>query len=464
MSHTKVPPHSIEAEMAVLGAMLIEKDVISTVTEIIQAKHFYSEIHRRIFESITDLYNRNQPVDIVTLSDELKKNNKLEELGGQKYLSDLMEKVSTAAHTQAYAQLVKEKALLRELIRVSTSVIEKSFDNSDEVENILDYAQEQIIEVAQTSTDHGFSSAQDLAHEVLERLEKAHGEKSNVTGVPTGFTRFDDMTSGLQKSDLIILAARPSQGKTAMALNMAYHAAVDDTSKPQVPVAIFSLEMDKHAIFQRMLCSAAGADLGKVRKGYFPREVWTDLTRFSGKLAAAPLWIDDTPGLNILDIRARTRKLQSQLKNQNKTLGLIIIDYLQLIRGTGRLESRQQEVSEISRLLKDLARSLKVPVLALSQLNRRSEDKGREGNRPQLSDLRESGSLEQDADVVALIHRPEYYNREDPTLKNKASIILAKQRNGPVGEVELYFRPELTRFENPQMPGTEIIAEEEAML
>ncbi len=446
--------------MAVLGAMLIEKEVIGTVTEILQPKHFYSDIHRRIYEAITDLYNRNQPVDIVTLSEVLKKNNKLEELGGQKYLSDLMEKVSTAAHTQAYAQLVKEKSLLRDLIRVSTSVIEKSFGNSEEVEDILDYAQEQIISVAETSTDHGFSSAQDLAHEVLERLEKAHGEKSNITGVPTGFHRLDDMTAGLQKSDLIILAARPSQGKTAMALNMAYHAAVDDTSKPQIPVAIFSLEMDKHAIFQRMLCAAAGADLAKVRKGFFPREVWSDLTRFSAKIAGAPLWIDDSPGLNILDIRARVRKLQSQLKAQNKTLGLIIIDYLQLIRGTGRLESRQQEVSEISRLLKDLARSMKVPVLALSQLNRKSMDQARAGNRPQLSDLRESGSLEQDADVVGLIHREETYKQDDPTLKNQATLIIAKQRNGPVGDVPLYFRPELTRFENPQMPGVETFAEE----
>jgi replicative DNA helicase len=464
MTYVKVPPQSIEAEMAVLGAMLIEKDAIGTVMEVLQAKHFYSDVHRRIFESITDLYNRNQPVDIVTLSDELKKNNKLEGLGGQAYLSDLMEKVSTAAHTQAYAQLVKEKAMLRDLIRVSTGVIEKSFENSEDAAKILDYAQEQIIDVAQNSTDHGFSSAHVLAQEVIERLEKAHGDNSSVTGVPTGFRRFDEMTSGLQKSDLIILAARPSQGKTAMALNMAYHAAVDDTGKPQIPVAIFSLEMDKYAIFQRMLCAAAGANLHSIRKGFFPREVWTDLTRFSAKIAGAPLWIDDSSSLNILDIRSRVRKLQSQLKNQNKTLGLIIIDYIQLIRGTGRMESRQQEVSEISRLLKDLARSLKVPVLALSQLNRRSEDKGREGNRPQLSDLRESGSLEQDADVVALIHRPEYYNREDPTLKNKASIIIAKQRNGPVGEVELYFRSELTRFENPQMPGTEVIAEEEAIL
>ncbi|MEI7482130.1 MAG: replicative DNA helicase [Elusimicrobiota bacterium] len=460
MTYAKVSPHSIEAEMAVLGAMLIEKEVIGTVTEIIQPKHFYSDIHRRIYEAITDLYNRNQPVDIVTLSEVLKKNNKLEELGGQKYLSDLMEKVSTAAHTQAYAQLVKEKSLLRDLIRVSTSVIEKSFENSEEVEDILDYAQEQIISVAETNTDHGFSSAQDLAHEVLERLEKAHGEKSNVTGVPTGFHRLDDMTAGFQKSDLIILAARPSQGKTAMALNMAYHAAVDDTSKPQIPVAIFSLEMDKHAIFQRMLCAAAGADLAKVRKGFFPREVWSDLTRFSAKIAAAPLWIDDSPGLNILDIRARIRKLQSQLKAQNKTLGLIIIDYLQLIRGTGRLESRQQEVSEISRLLKDLARSMKVPVLALSQLNRKNMDQARAGNRPQLSDLRESGSLEQDADVVGLIYREETYKQDDPTLKNQATLIIAKQRNGPVGDVPLYFRPELTRFENPQMPGVDTFAEE----
>jgi len=450
--------------MAVLGAMLIEKDVISTVTEIIQPKYFYSDSHRKIYEAITDLYNRSQPVDIVTLSDELKKNNKLEELGGQRYLSDLMEKVSTAAHTQAYAQLVKEKALLRELIRVSTSVIEKSFENTDEVEKILDYAQEQILDVAQTNTDHGFYSAHDLAHEALERLEKAHGAHNNITGVPTGFHKLDDMTAGLQKSDLIILAARPSQGKTAMALNMAYHAAVDDTSKPQIPVAIFSLEMDKHAIFQRMLCAAAGANLGSIRKGIFPREVWADLTRFSGKLAEAPLWIDDTPGLNILDIRSRTRKLQRQLKSQNKVLGMVIIDYIQLIRGTGRLENRQQEVSEISRLLKDLARSLQVPVLALSQLNRRSEDKGRVDNKPQLSDLRESGSLEQDADVVALIHRPEYYNREDPNLKNKAELIVAKQRNGPVGTVQLYFRSELTRFENPQMPGTETMVEEEAIL
>lgn len=460
MTYTKVPPHSTEAEMAVLGAMLIDKEMIDAVSEIVQAKHFYSETHRKIFEAVLDLYNRNQPVDIVTLTDELKKNNRLDELGGQKYLADLMEKVTTSAHTQAYARLVKEKALLRELIKVSTNVIEKSFTNDEEVEEILDYAQEQVMQVAQTNTDHGFIPADVLAPEVLHRIEKFHLEQASVTGVPTGFYKFDEMTSGLQPNDLIILAARPSQGKTALALNIAYHAAVEK----KMPVAMFSLEMDRHAIFQRLLCGAARANLFQARRGQFPREIWTDLTRFSSIISESPLWIDDTPGVNILDIRARTRKLISQLKGQNKELKLIIIDYLQLIRGTGRLENRQQEVSEISRLLKDLARSLHVPVMALSQLNRRSEDKAREGNRPQLSDLRESGSLEQDADVVALIHREWYYKKDDPKLESEAKLIIAKQRNGPVGDVDLNFFSKYTRFENPAMPGTEPIAEEAAVL
>ena len=442
--------------MAVLGAMLISKESVETVSEILQAKNFYNESNRRIFEAIGALYSRNQPIDIVTLTEELKRAGSLEDLGGQKYLADLMEKVSTPAHTQAYAQLVKEKAVLRELIRVSTAVIERSFSSPEDVSHQLDYAQEEILSVAQTSTDHGFSSAETLAKEVLERLEKFYGSHSSVTGVPTGFRKFDDMTGGLQKNDLVILAARPSQGKTAMALNMAYHAAVEKN----LPVAVFSLEMDKHAIFQRMLCGAARANLLNVRRGYFPREIWSELTRYSAKISESPLWIDDAPGLNILDIRTRARKLMSQLKNQNKELRLIIIDYLQLIRGTGRIESRQQEVSEISRLLKDLARTLKVPVLALSQLNRRSEDKAREGNRPQLSDLRESGSLEQDADVVALIHREEYYKKDDPTLKGQAKIIIAKQRNGPVGDVDVKFISDYTLFTDPLPPGMEPVPEE----
>ncbi|OGR45317.1 MAG: replicative DNA helicase [Elusimicrobia bacterium GWA2_61_42] len=459
MSYTKVPPNSNEAEMAVLGAMLIEKEVIESVTEILLPKNFYSSVHSKIFEAILDLRARNLPVDVVTLSEELKKAGRLEELGGQKYLSDLMEKVSTSAHTQAYAQIVKEKSVLRDLIRVSTAVVEKSFEGAEEVDRILDYAQEQVLSVAQKNTDHGFSAASDLAKEVLDRIEKYYSNHSAITGVPTGFSRLDDMTGGLQKSDLIILAARPSQGKTAMALNMAYHACVEK----KIPTAFFSLEMNKHSIMQRMICSAARANLSGVRNGRLPREIWPSLTRHTAEVSESPLYIDDSPGLNILEIRNRTRKLMSQLKNEGKTLGLVVIDYLQLIRGAGRSESRQQEVSEISRLLKDLARSMEVPVMALSQLNRRSEDKAREGNRPQLSDLRDSGSIEQDADVVGLIHRPEYYNRADPTLKNKATLIIAKQRNGPVGDVELAFFHEYTKFENPVMTSMDAGVPEEAV-
>jgi replicative DNA helicase len=459
MAYNKVPPNSIEAEMAVLGAMLIEKEVIDSITEILQPKNFYSDVHRRIYEAILDLRARSLPVDVVTLSEELKKAGRLEEMGGQKYLAELMDKVSTAAHTQAYAQIVREKAVLRDLIRVSTSVVEKSFEGSEEVDRILDFAQEQVLGVAQKNTDHGFAAASDLAKEVLDQIEKYYSNHSAVNGVPSGFTRLDDMTGGFQKSDLIILAARPSQGKTAMALNMAYHACVEK----KVPTAFFSLEMNKHSIMQRLICSAARANLGVVRTGRLPREIWPSLTRHAAEVSESPLYIDDSSSLNILEIRNRTRKLMNQLKNENKTLGLVMIDYLQLIRGAGKTESRQQEVSEISRLLKDLARSLEVPVVALSQLNRRSEDKAREGNRPQLSDLRDSGSIEQDADLVCLIHRPEYYNHNDPTLKNKATLIVAKQRNGPVGDVDLAFFYEYTKFENPAMPGIESAVTEEAV-
>ena len=459
MTYHKVPPHSTEAEMAVLGAMLIEKEAIDGILEILQPKHFYSDIHARIYETILELRQRNLPVDVVTLSEELRKTSRLEELGGQKYMAELMEKVSTAAHTNAYANIVREKALLRELIRVSTSIVEKSQEGSEPVDKIMDFAEEQVLSVAQKHTDHGFSPSSVLAGETLNRIEKMYSQHSAVTGVPTGFTRLDDMTGGFQKSDLIIIAARPSMGKTALALNMAYHA----SAEKKVPTAVFSMEMDKHSIMQRLICSAARANLGGVRKGALPREIWPQLTKYSGVVSEAPLYIDDSPGLGILDIRNRTRKLMSQLKNEGKELGLVIIDYLQLIRGTGRSESRQQEVAEISRLLKDLARSLKLPVIALSQLNRRSEDKGRTDNRPQLSDLRDSGSIEQDADFVAMIHREEYYKRDDQTVKNQATIIVAKHRNGPVGDVPLAFFHEYTKFENPAVGVMEPIAEDAAV-
>lgn len=456
MAYNKVPPNSTEAEMAVLGAALIDKDALEGISEVLQPKHFYSDAHSKIYEAILELRQRNQPVDVVTLSEELKKTGRLEELGGQKYLAELMEKVSTAAHTTAYANIVKEKALLRELIRVATTVVEKSFEGAEEVDKIMDFAEQQVLAVAQKNTDHGFAEAATLATETLGRIEKLYAQRSSITGVPTGFTKLDDMTGGFQKSDLIILAARPSMGKTAMALNMAYHACVEK----KMPTAIFSMEMDKHSIMQRLICSAARANLGQVRKGALPRDIWPQLTRFTSVVAEAPLYIDDTSGLNILDIRNRTRKLMSQLRNEGKQLGVVFIDYLQLIRGPGRSENRQQEVAEISRLLKDLARSLEVPVVALSQLNRRSEDKNRESNRPQLSDLRDSGSIEQDADFVGMIHREEYYKREDPTVKNQATLIVAKHRNGPVGDVPLAFFHEYTKFENLSVTAMEPIAEE----
>ncbi|MBI4656776.1 MAG: replicative DNA helicase [Elusimicrobia bacterium] len=454
MTSIKVPPHSTEAEMAVLGAMLIDKDSIQTVSEIISPAHFYEDVNRKIYQAILELDKKGRPVDIVTLVEELKKQERLEDMGGQKYLADLIEKVSTPAHTQSYAQIIKQKAILRDLIKASTKVIESSYANDEEVDAILDNAQKQIIEIAQSHTDHGFSSSENLAHDVLEKIENYYKEHKTVTGVPTGFNKLDELTGGLQKSNLIILAARPSQGKTAMALNVAQHAASKD-----IPVAIFSLEMDKHAVYLRMVCSEAKANLWAVRTGKLERTIWTKLTSSIAKLAKAPIWIDDTPGLTILEIRTRARKIMSQLKRENKQLGLLIIDYLQLIRGHGRQESRQQEVSEISRLLKDLARSLDIPILALSQLNRRTEDRGREGNRPQLSDLRESGSLEQDADAVALIFREWFYKKEDESLKNKAELILAKQRNGPVGTIELRFLEECTSFENPTPQGIERLEE-----
>lgn len=443
----RVPPQAMDAEKAVLGSMLIEREAIEQCHEILEATHFYSNNHRVIFEAIVDLYNRGSAVDMITLSEALRSQQQLDAVGGEVFLSELIEKVSTAAHASHYANMVRQKATLRDLINNATHVVEQCYLQEEEPEKLVDLAQERIFAVSQKQEMKGFVHASSLSQIVMERIEKANLSKQSVTGVPTGFIKFDSMTGGLQKSDFVILGARPSQGKTAIALNMAYHAAVEK----KVPVAIFSLEMGKESIFQRMVCAAAMTDLHQVRTGMFKREKWADLTRELAKLSESSLYIDDTPGITITEIRMRSRRLASELKKQNKELGLIIIDYIQLIRSSGRVESRQQEVSEISRMIKDLARTLNVPVLALAQLNRKSEDSGRtsSGHKPQLSDLRESGSLEQDADVVALLHREGYYDRDNPELQRQASLIIAKQRNGPVGEVELNFLSEFTRFTNP---------------
>ena len=445
----KLPPQAIDAEMAVLGSMLLEADAVERALSILKPEHFYKDNHKKIFTAMKTLADKGQAIDLVTLTEQLKTENLLVQVGGELYLTDLINKVSTAAHIEHYANIVYKKALVRDLIKTSTSLVEECYKEEEEPEKLIDIAQEQIFKLSQKQDLRGFISSKDLAQEVMEMIERAHLDKNPVKGVPTGFSEFDYKTGGLRKSDLIILGARPSQGKTAMALNIAHHACVNC----KVPTAIFSLEMGRHSIYERMLCSAAMARMSDVRNGTFPRSKWQDLTRELARLSDAPMFIDDTPGITITEIRMRARRLANELAKQGQKLGLIVIDYLQLIRSTGRLESRQQEVSEISRMLKELARNLEVPVLALSQLSRKNEDRSRQDNRPQLSDLRESGSIEQDADVVALIHRDAYYKKKEelqatPGLDRKATLIIAKQRNGPTGDIELTFLGEYTLFQN----------------
>ncbi len=456
----KVPPQALDAEMAVLGSMLMEAEAVERALAILKPEHFYKDSHKKIFSAIKNLADKNQAVDLVTLTEEMKTQNLLLQVGGELYLADLINKVSTAAHVEHYANIVHKKFMVRDLIRTATSLVQECYKEEDEPEKLIDIAQEQIFKLSQKQNLKGFVASKDLAVEVMEMIEKAHLDKNPVKGVPTGFSEFDFKTGGFRKSDLIILGARPSQGKTALALNIAHHACVTIG----VPTAIFSLEMGRHSIYERMLCSAAMAEVHLVRNGCFPRSKWKDLTRELARLAEAPLFIDDTPGITITELRMRSRRLANELAKQGKALGLIIIDYLQLIRSSGRSESRQQEVSEISRMLKELARNLEVPVLALSQLSRKNEDKSRQDNKPQLSDLRESGSIEQDADVVALIHRDGYYKRDDEALKRKATLIIAKQRNGPVGDIDLNFISEYTLFTNPAPDPEKIGPAEEGML
>ena len=452
----KLPPQALDAEMAVLGSMMIEQEALERAFNILKAEHFYKSAHQKIYKAMAALSERGQAVDLVTLTEELKKEGFLAEIGGERYLSELMGKVSTAAHVEHYAKMVYDAALVRELINISTATVEECYKNQDEPTSLIDEAQAKLFQLNQKRELKGFVSSKDMSGEVMQMIEKLIVDKNPIKGVPTGFTKFDLKTGGLRKSDLIILAARPSQGKTAMALNIAYHAAVE----ANFPVAIFSLEMNRYSIYQRMVCSAAQADLHQVSTGMFKKERWKELAKEIQKIGKAPLYIDDTPALTITDIRVRARRLASELNKQGKELGLIMIDYMGLIRGSGKkVESRQQEVSEISRMIKELARNLNGPVVALSQLNRKTEDKSRADNRPQLSDLRESGSIEQDADVVALIHREGYYKRDDPTLKTDATLIIAKQRNGPVGDVKLNWYSEYTLFANPAPESVDIPAE-----
>jgi len=454
MSNEKLPPQALDAEMALLGSMMIEQDALERAIGIVRVEHFYKTAHQKIFNAMKTLAGKDQAVDLITLTEELKREGFLAEIGGERYLAELMSKVSTAAHVEHYAKIVYDTAMVRELIKISTTTVENCYKNAEqEPSDLIDDAQAKLFTLNQMQEKQGFVSTKDMALEVMDQIEKLIIAKDPIKGVPTGFNEFDTMTGGLRKGDLIILAARPSQGKTAMALNI-----IQNALDKGHAVAMFSLEMGRYQIYQRMVCTAAQASLHNVSTGMFQKSRWRELASKVQKLGEQPFYVDDTPGITITEIRMRARRLARELQKQDKKLGLIVIDYIGLITsGKAKVESRQQEVSEISRMLKELARTMNVPVLALSQLNRNNE-KGRKDNRPQLSDLRESGSIEQDADVVALIHREYYYTKQED-VKDKALLILAKQRNGPVGDIKLNWYSEYTMFANPALVSDEAAAE-----
>ncbi|MDI6641155.1 MAG: replicative DNA helicase [Elusimicrobiota bacterium] len=438
----KVPPQSIEAEMAVLGSMIIEKEAVAKALEIIDEQHFYRDTHRRIFRIIKRLYLENIPIDTVSIIEELKRENILLDVGGAAYIAQLINTVSTAANVEYYAKAVYEKAILRQLIHAGTQIVEAGYKATDKPEALLDKAEQIIFSIARLRDSQGFSPARDLVQSTLERIESLMTDRKNVTGLSTGFTELDNMTSGLQPSNLIIVAGRPSMGKTSFCMNIVANVAI----RNKLPVGIFSLEMSKDELMFRLICSEAWANAHEVRRGVIAKNKWPSITTAADRIYNAQIYVDDTPNLSALEVRMRARRLVSQLQAEGKKLAVIVIDYLQLLRATEKAESRQQEISEISRALKALSKELQIPVVAVSQLSRKPEERGREG-RPQLSDLRESGALEQDADLVIFIYRPEIYKPDDRELEGKANIIVAKQRNGPTGDIEMMFFKEFTRFE-----------------
>jgi len=430
----RVPPQNLDAEQAVLGALLLDNEALYRVMGLIKPEDFYRQSHGLIYAAILELADRSEPVDLVTLTNHIDSKGQLEEVGGRGCLADLVGGVPTAASVVPYAKIVREKAVLRKLITVATDIVTRGYEASEEVEEFLDYAEKAIFDIAQDKISHPFSKIADVVRDTYAAIEEQFEKKEAVTGLPTGFTDLDRMTSGLQNSDLIIIAGRPSMGKTSLALNIALHA----SRKAKVPVAIFSLEMSKEQLVQRLLCTEARVDSSRLRTGFLSREDWERLTDAAGKLSEIELYIDDTPAVSSLTIRAKARRL-----HREKGLGMIVVDYLQLMRSSGRVESREREISDITMSLKALAKELNIPVVALSQLNRMVEN--RRPPIPQLSDLRESGAIEQDADVIAFIYREELYDRETPN-QGIAEIHLSKQRNGPVGMIRLQFEGAYTRF------------------
>ncbi len=422
--------------------MLIDRDAVARAVEHVNDAMFYREAHRRLFRAMARLFERGEAVDVITLSEELKKTGELDDAGGMEYLAQLVDAVPTAANIEYHARIVREKALLRRLIEASSGIIRDAYDQgARDVEEILDQAEARIFQVAQSHDREGFVWIKEILWPTFEHIERLQENAGGITGVATGFPDLDRMTTGLQKGDLIIVAARPSMGKTSWVMNVAQTAAIEHN----VPVAIFSLEMSKEQLVQRLLCSEGRVDAQKLRRGRLSPEEYQRLAAAAGHLNTAPLWIDDSPGATVLEMRAKARRLKAETD-----LGLLVIDYMQLMSGGGRSESRVQEVSQISRSLKALAREIDVPVVALSQLSRAPEQ--RNDRRPQLSDLRESGSIEQDADLVMFLYRPEYYfgpvDKDGNSLEGQAELIVSKQRNGPTGSVSLFFHKAYTRFDS----------------
>jgi len=438
IQNMRIPPHSIEAEQSVLGSMIMDHDAVIVASEILIASDFYRPDHGQIFAAIMELYTTGNPIDLITIQDKLVQKGVLEQVGGLAYLADLASSVPTSAHIKQYAKIVQEKSTLRRLIKVSSDITAKSFDGDEPLDNIMNFAEKSIFDVLQNKKTEDFTGIDEIVLTSIEKIEEAHKSKGGITGVETGFIDLDQRTAGLQPSDLILVAARPSMGKTAFSLNIIQTAGI----KNKKSVAVFSLEMSKDQLVSRMLCAEAMIDSQKARTGMLEKDDWDRIAQSIPNITNSRIYIDDTPGINVMDMRAKCRRLKME-----KGLDLIMIDYLQLMSGVGDGSSRQQEISDISRSLKALAREMNAPVIALSQLSRACEQ--RQDHRPMLSDLRESGAIEQDADVVMFLYRDEYYH-PDTEKKNVGEVIIAKQRNGPTGTVELVWLGQYTKFANMQ--------------
>ncbi len=432
----RIPPHNIEAEQSVLGSMILSKEAINTVVEIIRPDDFYKAAHSEIYEAILILFNKNEPVDIITLSEELKRRSTLENIGGLTYIANLSSSIATTANVKYYCHIVEEKSILRRLISSCDDVIVKSYEDSDEVNSIIEKAEKAIFDITQGRHREGFAPLNEVLLDSFSQIEERAANKDSLTGITSGFVDLDSKLSGFQKSDLVLLAARPSMGKTALALNLAANAALKGKAK----VAIFSLEMSKEQLVQRMIASTAHVDLTKIISGNLAENEWLDIINSIGPLSQGQIYIDDTAGISMMEMKAKCRRLKVE-----KGLDMVIIDYLQLMQSDHRSESRQQEISAISRGLKILAKEMECPVLALSQLSRAPDL--RADHRPMLSDLRESGAIEQDADIVLFLYRDEQYN-PDTEKKNIGEVLISKHRNGPTGSIELVYKKEYTKFVN----------------